>query len=72
MTIFTMKAGKIEPLAVIKGGKTIPIADFIAMMAPPAPAPAAAPAAPGADAAKDAPKAPEAAKDAPKADAMKK
>ncbi len=70
MTIFTMKAGKIEPLAVIKGGKTIPIADFIAMMAPPAPA--AAPAAPGADAAKDAPKAPEAAKDAPKADAMKK
>jgi len=73
MTIFTMKAGKIEPLAVIKGGKTIPIADFIAMMAPPAPAaPAAAPAAPAADAAKDAPKAPEAAKDAPKADAMKK
>ena len=73
MTIFTMKAGKIEPLAVIKGGKTIPIADFIAMMAPPAPAaPAAAPAAPAADAAKDAPKAPEVAKDAPKADAMKK
>ena len=73
MTIFTMKAGKIEPLAVIKGGKTIPIADFIAMMAPPAPAaPAAAPAAPAADAAKDAPKAAEAAKDAPKADAMKK
>ncbi len=73
MTIFTMKAGKIEPLAVIKGGKTIPIADFIAMMAPPAPAaPVAAPAAPAADAAKDAPKAAEAAKDAPKADAMKK
>ena len=73
MTIFTMKAGKIEPLAVIKGGKTIPIADYIAMMAPPAPAaPAAAPAAPAADAAKDAPKAPEVAKDAPKADAMKK
>src|SRR5262245_27687549 len=29
MTIFTMKAGKIEPLAVIKGGKTIPYAEFI-------------------------------------------
>jgi branched-chain amino acid transport system substrate-binding protein len=74
MTIFTMKGGKIEPIAVIKTGKTIPIADFIAMMVTPAPAaaPAAVPAAPAADAAKDAPKAPEAAKDAPKADAMKK
>jgi len=29
MTIFTMKSGKIEPLAVIKGGKTIPYAEFI-------------------------------------------
>ncbi|HUY03118.1 MAG TPA: branched-chain amino acid ABC transporter substrate-binding protein [Rhodocyclaceae bacterium] len=29
MTIFTMKAGKITPLAVIKGGKTIPFADFL-------------------------------------------
>jgi branched-chain amino acid transport system substrate-binding protein len=29
MTIFTMKGGKIEPLAVIKGGKTIPYAEFI-------------------------------------------
>jgi branched-chain amino acid transport system substrate-binding protein len=28
MTIFTMKSGKIEPLAVIKGGKTIPYAEF--------------------------------------------
>jgi branched-chain amino acid transport system substrate-binding protein len=28
MTIFTMKGGKIEPLAVIKGGKTIPFAAF--------------------------------------------
>lgn len=28
MTIFTMKGGKIEPLAVIKGGKTIPFAEF--------------------------------------------
>jgi branched-chain amino acid transport system substrate-binding protein len=29
MTIFTMKSGKIEPIAVIKGGKTIPYAEFI-------------------------------------------
>jgi branched-chain amino acid transport system substrate-binding protein len=29
MTIFTMKAGKIEPIAVIKGGKTIPYAEFV-------------------------------------------
>jgi branched-chain amino acid transport system substrate-binding protein len=29
MTIFTMKGGKIEPLAVIKGGKTIPYAEFV-------------------------------------------
>jgi branched-chain amino acid transport system substrate-binding protein len=29
MTIFTMKSGKIEPLAVIKGGKTVPYAEFI-------------------------------------------
>jgi branched-chain amino acid transport system substrate-binding protein len=28
MTIFTMKGGKIEPVAVIKGGKTIPFAEF--------------------------------------------
>ena len=28
MTIFTMQGGKIVPLAVIKGGKTIPFADF--------------------------------------------
>ncbi|HEY2336037.1 MAG TPA: branched-chain amino acid ABC transporter substrate-binding protein [Burkholderiales bacterium] len=29
MTIFTMKSGKIEPIAVIKSGKTIPYAEFI-------------------------------------------
>jgi branched-chain amino acid transport system substrate-binding protein len=29
MTIFTMKGGKIEPIAVIKSGKTIPYAEFI-------------------------------------------
>ena len=56
ITIFTMKGGKIEPLAVIKGGKTIPYAEF---------GKAAAPAA-AAEPVKDAPKA-----DAPK-DAAKK
>ncbi len=49
MTIFSMKAGKLEPLAIIKSGKTIKYDDFIkAATAPvaaaPAPAPAAAPA----------------------------
>jgi branched-chain amino acid transport system substrate-binding protein len=29
MTIFTMQGGKITPIAVIKGGKTIPYADFV-------------------------------------------
>ncbi len=29
MTIFTMKGGKIEPIAIIKGGKTIKFEDFI-------------------------------------------
>jgi branched-chain amino acid transport system substrate-binding protein len=29
MTIFTMKGGKIEPIAVIKSGKTVPYAEFI-------------------------------------------
>ena len=29
MTIFTMKGGKIEPIAVIKGGKTITYAEFV-------------------------------------------
>ncbi len=33
VTIFTMRNGKIEPIAVIKGGMTIPIADFSAAMA---------------------------------------
>jgi len=28
ITIFTMKGGKIEPLAVIQGGKSIPFAQF--------------------------------------------
>ena len=30
MTIFTIKAGKLEPIAIIKGGKTIKYDDFIA------------------------------------------
>lgn len=29
MTIFTMKAGKLEPIAIIKSGKTIPYAEFV-------------------------------------------
>ncbi|MEW6688951.1 MAG: branched-chain amino acid ABC transporter substrate-binding protein [Pseudomonadota bacterium] len=41
ITIFTMKGGKIEPLAVIKGGKTIPFAEFGKSAAPAAGAPKA-------------------------------
>jgi len=29
MTIFTMKGGKLEPIAIIKSGKTIPYAEFV-------------------------------------------
>ncbi|HUQ76466.1 MAG TPA: branched-chain amino acid ABC transporter substrate-binding protein [Burkholderiales bacterium] len=46
MTIFTMKGGKIAPVAVIKGGKTIPFEEFAKAAAA---APAAAPAAPAAE-----------------------
>jgi len=48
MTIFAMKAGKLEPLAIIKSGKTINYEDFVkggaaaAAASPAAPAPAAA------------------------------
>ncbi len=42
MTIFTMKGGKLEPLAIIKSGKTVKFDDFIKAAAP-APAAAAAP-----------------------------
>ena len=65
ITIFTMKAGKITPVAIIKSGKSMTVAEYAAMAAP-----AAAPAAdaPKADAPKtDAPKT-----EAPKADAAKK
>jgi branched-chain amino acid transport system substrate-binding protein len=66
MTIFTMKEGKLLPIAVIKGGKTIAFESFIkGETAPPAAA------APAAEAPKtDAPKA-EPAKEEPKAEAKK-
>lgn len=32
ITIFTMKGGKIEPLAVVKGGKTVPFEEFLKTM----------------------------------------
>ena len=54
MTIFTMKDGKLGPVAIIKGGKTTDYAEFMKAAAP---APAAAPAAPAAAPTKDAPKA---------------
>jgi branched-chain amino acid transport system substrate-binding protein len=48
VTIFTMKAGKLEPVAVVQGGKSIAFAEFMKPAAAPAaaPAPAPAPAAP--------------------------
>jgi branched-chain amino acid transport system substrate-binding protein len=53
ITIFTMKAGKLEPIAIIKGGQTVAYADFLKAAAPaPAAAPAAAPA-PAAEAKKE-------------------
>jgi len=33
MTIFTIKAGKLEPIAIIKGGKTVSFEDFLAQQA---------------------------------------
>jgi len=36
MTIFTMKGGKLVPIAIIKGGKTVKYEDFIAQTAAPA------------------------------------
>lgn len=47
MTIFTLKDGKITPLAIIKGGKSLTLDEYAALSAPaPAPAPAATAAAP--------------------------
>jgi branched-chain amino acid transport system substrate-binding protein len=49
MTIFTLKEGKITPVAILKGGKSLTLDEYAALVAPPAPAPApAAPAAPAA------------------------
>jgi branched-chain amino acid transport system substrate-binding protein len=72
MTIFTMKGGKIEPIAIIKGGKTTTFEDFLKSAEPPAPAAAPADAAKTGEPAKagDAPKA--AAEPAAPADAAKK
>jgi branched-chain amino acid transport system substrate-binding protein len=54
ITIFTMKDGKLDPIAIVKGGQTISYDDFVKASAP---APAAA--VPAAEPAKDAPKAEE-------------
>ncbi len=64
MTIFTMKDGKLAPIAIIKGGQTVSYEDFVKAAAPAAPAAEAPKAA--AEPAKDAPKA-----EAPKAEAKK-
>jgi branched-chain amino acid transport system substrate-binding protein len=56
MTIFTMKAKKIEPIAIIKGGKSMTVAEYQASVAPVAAAPAAAAAAPAAPAGMEAKK----------------
>lgn len=48
MTVFTLKGGKITPLAIIKGGKSLTLDEYAALTPPApgaAPAPAAAPAA---------------------------
>ena len=57
MTIFTMKGGKLEPIAIVKGDKSMTYDEFVKAAAAPAAAPAApapaAPAAPVAEPAKD-------------------
>ncbi|MSQ60207.1 MAG: branched-chain amino acid ABC transporter substrate-binding protein [Betaproteobacteria bacterium] len=52
MTIFTMKAGKIEPIAIIKSGKSMTMEEYVAATAP-APAASAPAAAPAAEPAKE-------------------
>jgi hypothetical protein len=42
MTIFTLKEGKITPVAILKGGKSLTLEEYAALTAPPAPAPAPA------------------------------
>jgi len=59
MTIFEMKNGKVEPIAIIKAGKTTKVGGDMAAAAPAAPAAAAPAAAP-------APAAPAAPAEAPK------
>ncbi len=54
ITMFTMKDGKLTPIAIIKGGQTVSYEDFVKASAP---APAAPAVAPAAEPAKDAPKA---------------
>jgi branched-chain amino acid transport system substrate-binding protein len=44
MTIFTMKGGKLEPIAIIKGGQTVKFEDFMAQAGGGTSAPAAEPA----------------------------
>ena len=57
MTIFTMKGGKIEPIAIIKTGKTMTLDEYLKMAAPAeAPKPAAEAPKPAAEPAKDAAK----------------
>ncbi len=48
MTIFTMKAGKVAPIAIIKGGKSMTVDEYAQAAAATAPAPAATPAQPAA------------------------
>jgi branched-chain amino acid transport system substrate-binding protein len=53
MTIFTMKDGKLTPVAIIKGGKTLDYAEFMKAASAAAPAAPAAPSAPAAEPKKD-------------------
>jgi branched-chain amino acid transport system substrate-binding protein len=69
MTIFTMKAGKLEPIAIVKGDKTMTYDEFVKSSAA---APAAAAPAPAAAAAPAAAPAPAEKKDEPKKDEAKK
>jgi branched-chain amino acid transport system substrate-binding protein len=48
ITIFTMKDGKLDPIAVVKGGKSVGFEDFMKASATAAPAAAMAPASPSA------------------------
>jgi branched-chain amino acid transport system substrate-binding protein len=40
VTIFTMKGGKLEPVAIVKAGKSVPFEEFMKMSASSTPAPA--------------------------------